>query len=328
MNHSFLVPALALRVLCVFLLAAGTFVVAEDEVEQLQSAFEKRHDAAKIQRNEQVAKLETGYLAALNRHLEKVKSSGKLEDVLSIRDEIETVKKGTDPLPALPATATYDFKQLRKTYTEARAAIEKSHTAAVSELASKVIESLKAKEVQLTKAGKFDQALAAKKLRESIEQDEELAAALPAGTPEREGGADGWIPIKKAEMKILSESQYPVKWIDAQYRPTLPPIVAKQVDAAGANENSLMTVAPASVQVNFKSFVTRFRCKVQLADEGDAKLVISAGGKIVQSVDLVGAGKAKDIDLRIPQTRELVLSAEINGKQHGDWVIWMNPEAR
>jgi NPCBM/NEW2 domain len=328
MNHSFQISALALRILCACFLAAGTFAVAEDEVEQLQAAFEKRHDAAKIQRNEQLEKLETGYLAALNRHLEKVQASGKLEDVLSIRDEIEIVKKGTDPLPALPATATYDFKQLRKTYTEARAAIGKTHDSALSDLATKLIETLKAKEVQFTKAGKIDQALAAKKLRESIEQDEEIAVALPAGKPEKEGGADGWIPIKKAEMKIVNQSQYPVKWIDEQYRPTVTPAVAKHIDAAGADENSLMTVAPASVQVTFKSPVTRFRCKVMLADEGDAKFVISAGGKIVQSFDLKGAGKKKDIDVRLPQSRELVLAVEINGKQHGDWAVWMNPEAR
>jgi hypothetical protein len=328
MNAFFKSPTFTLRALCAFFLFAGHLAGAENEVEQLQTAFEKRHGDANAKRDEQLAKLEAGYQAALNRHIDKVKASGNLEDVLTLRDEVDAVREGTDPLPALPATATQEFKQLRKTFEEARAAIEKAHTAALSDLAIKMTEVLKAKEVQLTKAGKIDEALAARKLRESIEQNKEIAAVMPTEKPGKEDGADGWISIKKAEMKILSESQFPVKWIDAEFRPTLPEAVAKHIDAAEAGENSLMTVAPATVQVTFKNYVTRFRCKALLADEGDAKFVISAGGKIVHSFDLKGAGKTKEIDVRLPQTRELVFSVEINGKQHGDWAVWMNPEAR
>jgi hypothetical protein len=189
-------------------------------------------------------------------------------------------------------------------------------------------EVLKAKEVQLTKAGKIDEALAAKKLRESIEQNKEIAAVIPTEKPGKEGGVDGWISIKKGEMTVVSESQHPVKWIEAEFRPTLPEGVAKHVAAAGAGDDSLLSVPPATVKVNFKNYVTRFRCKALLAEEGDARFVISAGGKIVHSFDLKGAGKTKEIDVRLPQTRELVLSVEINGIQHGDWAVWMNPEAR
>jgi hypothetical protein len=89
-----------------------------------------------------------------------------------------------------------------------------------------------------------------------------------------------------------------------------------------------MTVAPATVEFRFKGFVTRFRCKALLADEGDARFVVSVGGKVIHSLDLKGGGKTKDLDIRLPQTRELVLSVEVNGVQHGDWAVWMNPEAR
>lgn len=316
------------RILAALFLFAGPLAAAEDEVEQLQVAFEKRHGDANAKRDEQLAKLETGYLAALNRHIDKIKASGNLEDVLTVRDEVEAVKEGTDPLPALPATATQDFKQLRKTFEEARAGIEKAHSAALTDLATKMTEVLKAKEVQLTKAGKIDEALDAKKLRESIEENEEFGAVGPTQKPGKEGGADGWISIKKAEMTVVSESQYPVKWIDAEVRPTLHPAVAKHVIAAGADENSLMMHAPATVKVTFKNFATRFRCKALLAEEGDARFLISVGGKVVQSFDLKGGGNTKEIDFRLPQTRELVLSVEINGIQHGDWGVWMNPEVR
>jgi hypothetical protein len=316
------------RLLGALVLFAASPAVAGEEVEQLQVAFEKRHGDANAKRDEQLAKLETGYMAALNRHIDKVKASGNLEDVLTLRDEVEAVKEGIDPLPALPATATQEFKQLRKTFEEARAGIEKAHSAALADLATKMIEVLKAKEVQLTKAGKIDEALDAKKLRESIGENKDFAAVIPTEKPGNEGGADGWISIKKAEMTVVSESQYPVKWIDEKVRPTLHPAVAKHVNAAGADENSLMMHAPATVKVTFKNYMTRFRCKALLAEEGDAKFLISAGGKVIESFELKGGGKTKEIDVRLPQTRELVLSVEINGIQHGDWGVWMNPETR
>lgn len=324
MNVSFRIPTRSLRKLCCLFLAAASVAGAANEVEQLGEAFEKRRAAVTTQRDEQLAKLETGYLAALNRQLDKVKAGGKLEEVLTFRDEIEHVKDGKDPLPALPATASQELKQLRKTYDESMAGILKTHASSVAELAAKLSEALKAKEVQLTKAGKIDLALEAKELRESIEEEEGLAVEKPG----KGAGDDGWISIKKAGMEVISESQYPVKWIDAKYRPTIPQIVAKHVDAAGADENSLMTVAPASVRVEFKNFVTRFRCKVLVAEDGDVKFVISAGGKVVQGFDLKGAGRSREIDIRVPQTRELVLSVETNGNQHGDWAVWMNPEVR
>jgi hypothetical protein len=328
MNAFFKSPTFTLRALCALFLFAGPLAAAEDEVEQLQTAFEKRHGEAKAKRDEQLDKLEAGYQAALNRHIDKVKASGNLEDVLTLRDEVDAVREGVDPLPALPATATQEFKQLRKTFEEARAGIEKAHTAALSDLATKMSEVLKAKEVQLTKAGKIDEALAAKKLRESIEKNEKFGAVMPAEKPGKDGGADGWISIKKAEMTVVSESQYPVKWIDAEVRATLSQAIAKHIDAAGAGEDSLMTVAPATVKVTSKNYMTRFRCKVLLAEEGDAKFLITAGGRVVESFELKGAGKTKEIDVRLPQTRELVLSVEINGVQHGDWGVWMNPETR
>jgi hypothetical protein len=324
MNVSFRIPTRSLRKFCCLFLAAASVAGAANEVEQLGEAFEKRRAAVTTQRDEQLAKLETGYLAALNRQLDKVKASGKLEEVLTTRDEIEHVKDGKDPLPALPATASQELKQLRKTYDESMAGILKTHAGSVAELAAKLAEVLKAKEVQLTKAGKIDLAVEAKTLREAIEQEEGIAVEKPG----KGGGAEGWISIKKAEMKVISESQYPVKWIDAEYRPAIPQVVAKHVDAAGADENSLMMHGPASVKMTFKSYITRFRCKTLLAEAGDAKLTVSADGKIIEQFDLKGAGKTRDIDIRFPQSRELVLAVEINGIQHGDWAVWMNPEAR
>ena len=201
MNAFFKSPTFTLRALCAFFLFAGPLAAAEDEVEQLQTAFEKRHGEANAKRDEQLDKLEAGYQAALNRHIDKVKASGNLEDVLTLRDEVDAVREGVDPLPALPATATQEFKQLRKTYEEARRVIEKSHATSVSDLASKMSEALKTKEVQLTKAGKIDEALAAKKMREALEVDTGVGAAREHLSDLAPAKA-GWFSLLDSDWKV------------------------------------------------------------------------------------------------------------------------------
>jgi hypothetical protein len=134
----------------------------------------ERYDAANLSRDEQLKKLDASYLAALNRQVEKAKATGKLDAVIPILDEVQAVKNAADPLPDLPSTASAELKQMRAKHAEARAKILKSHAEAVTSLADKMTAALKAQESELTKAGKIDDALAAKHMRESLEKDEGL----------------------------------------------------------------------------------------------------------------------------------------------------------
>lgn len=320
----------ALRVLCGILLAAGAVTAAEDEVEQLRLSFEKRYEAVNTQRDEQLAKLETGYLAALNRHLEKVKSSGKLEDVLSIRDEVEAVKKGKDPLPALPATATYDFKQLRKTYTDARAAIQKSHFSSVSDLAAKMTEALKAKEVQFTKAGKIDDALAAQKLRESLDQDEGIVAAREQVSKQGPLKKD-WVSLLESDWEIEQSESWYVGDAEGlkgkgRYLEESKALMQKVRDGGFPH---FIGVPKARVVFKLKTKVTRFEAKVAMLSFGNASLILRAGDKEVTEVRIDNIeNKEEVLKAEFAPTNRLILDFDAQGDSSGDWIGIFSPKVR
>lgn len=330
MKTTFPLQALALRAFCGILLAAGAVAAAEDEVKQLRVSFEKRYDAANTQRDEQLTKLETGYLAALNRHLEKVKSSGKLENVLSIRDEIEAVKEGKDPLPALPPKATYDFKQLRKTYTESRAAIQKTHYSTVSELASKMTEALKAKEVQFTKVGKIEEALAAKKLRESLDQDEGIVAArehvAKPGPLKNE-----WVSLLDSDWEIEESESWYVGDAEGlkgkgRYLEESKALMQKVRDGGFPH---FIGVPKARVVFKMRGKVTRFEAKVSMLSFGNAALILHAGGKSVTEVRIDNLeNKEAVLKAEFEPTNRLILEFDAQGDSSGDWIGIFSPKVR
>ncbi len=294
MNHSSSWPTFILWMILATMLTPERLFAA-DEAGQLETAFKSRHDAVNAQRDEQLAKLKTGYLAALNRQFEKVKASGKLEDALSVRDEIDAVKSGTDPLPALAANATYDLKQLRKTYDEAQAPILKTHASALSDIAGKMTEALKAEEARLTRAGKIDQALAAKKLRESIEQDEGINAARK-NFPTEIQGKDQWVSLLKSKWEVeLSEGWYVGDALGLKGKgPYLPEEKAKMAAVPDEGFPHFLAVPRARVLFKMPTKVTRFEAKVAMISHGDASLILYAGDKkVAKSVWMVRRTRKK-----------------------------------
>lgn len=136
--------------------------------EELKKSFMLRYDDANARRDEQLKKLEAGYLGGLDRQHETAKSSGKLAAVIPIRDEIERVKAHLDPLPRLPDNTASEIKQMRSKYVELRNQVLKTHAETVTELFGKLEEVLKIQETELTKAGQIDDAIAAKQTRETL----------------------------------------------------------------------------------------------------------------------------------------------------------------
>jgi hypothetical protein len=154
-----------------------TFPLAGGPLDDLQANFQTRCDFAEADRDLQLKKLDASYLAALDRQVEKTRATGKLDAVIPLIEEVQAVKAGTDPLPELPEAASLELKQMRGKHAEARAKILKSHAEAIASLADKMEAALKTKETELTKAGKFDDALAAKKMRENLEKDQTIGDA-------------------------------------------------------------------------------------------------------------------------------------------------------
>ncbi len=170
--HSLLLTALTMA-MALWLPASARAGALED----LQKSYNARHEAANAQRNDQLAKLDISYLAALKRHLDQTQASGELDTVLPILDEIQAVRAVKDPLPALPANAGTPLTQLRAKHRDARDQILKSHAQALVALADIMLPALKNQEVELTKAGQIADAVAAKQLRESLANDERIQAA-------------------------------------------------------------------------------------------------------------------------------------------------------
>ena len=143
-------------------------IVPGATTEDLKKSFMLRYDDANARRDEQIKKLESGYLGSLDRQFETAKSSGKLAAVVPIRDEIERVKAHLDPLPRLPDNTASEIKQMRSKYVELRDHVLKTHAETVTELFGKLEEALKIQETDLTKAGQIDDAIAAKQTRETL----------------------------------------------------------------------------------------------------------------------------------------------------------------
>jgi hypothetical protein len=160
-----------------------------DTLGRLHKSFMERYDEANSKRDDQLRQLDQSYLAALLRQQDKAKASGKLDAVLPWVGEIQSIKTGANPLPDLAEGAPGELKQMRAKHAESRDRIIKSHAIAITGLADKMEQALKSQESELTKAGKIDEALAAKHMRETLAGDQAIRSAGdllklggPAGT--------------------------------------------------------------------------------------------------------------------------------------------------
>ena len=167
------------RVLLQWLVASGLMasVALGASLNDLQDAFTAHRATANSHRDEQLGKLDASYVGALQRQLEKVKATGKLETAIPFNDEIQAVKKGLAPLPPLTAAAISELRNMRGKYLESRDKILKEHAGSVVPLSDKMERELKSQEIALTKDGKLEEALAAKRLREALAGDADILAA-------------------------------------------------------------------------------------------------------------------------------------------------------
>jgi hypothetical protein len=149
----------------------------EGDLAQLERAFLERCDHAKILRDNSLDKLKDSYSSALTRQVDKHKETGDLDAVLPYSNELKALSANEDTLPPLPPTAAGELRQMRAKYQEARTKIQKNHAQTLIDLTEKMLGALKARETTLTKAGKIDAALQARKLREGLEKDQALADA-------------------------------------------------------------------------------------------------------------------------------------------------------
>ena len=145
----------------------------------LKAQYEARKLELEAGGASQVSDLSTKYAAALDNLITQKTASGDLDAVIAIRAEKAAL---ADPLklPKL-AGAPPELDRFRATFTENRDEIFKSIAKSVAELNTRYAAGLAQLEVQLTKSGSVDEALAVRGEKERIEVI--LGNASNAGVP-------------------------------------------------------------------------------------------------------------------------------------------------
>lgn len=159
-------------ILCLAL-ACSSFAQSLDALRQ---NFDQRCEQAATARDEPLEKLTASYRSALERLLEKTKSTGKLDSALPIHQELEALKQVPVTLPPLADSAS-ELKLLRTKFLDSRQQILKTHASSLAGLTEKMEAALKERESQLTKAGKIADAVAAREAREELALDPDVRSA-------------------------------------------------------------------------------------------------------------------------------------------------------
>jgi hypothetical protein len=306
-----------------------TLRVAGGPLDDLQANFQTRCDFAEADRDLQLKKLDASYLAALDRQVEKTRATGKLDAVIPLIEEVQAVKAGTDPLPDLPEGASLELKQMRGKHAEARAKILKSHAEAITSLADKMETALKSKEQELTKAGKFDDALAAKKMREDLEKNEAIANAKAQLKPNSSGkGIATTISLKDAEIEIAEKGKFFVGWFseDDPLIRSINPDALATIRAAKADKPLFVITPNSTIRVKFKQPVKKFTTEAILLHPGsDLTISILVEGTTHKEVTLNERDTKSKVQCEIPASRELVIRIHDNGNPANDWAMLIDP---
>lgn len=306
-------------------------------LDDLQVNFQTRCDFAEADRDLQLKKLDASYLAALDRQVEKTKATGKLDAVIPFINEVQAVKEAKDPLPELPEGASLELKQMRAKHAEARAKILKSHAEAITSLAEKMEAALKAKEQEFTKAGKFNDALAAKQMRESLDKDAIIlhAKTLIEENAPTKPGVPGikWISLASVPHEITKSGKYYVGQIDSKegkgerYKPFMEFL---ESNAPGKKREELVVmIPPAEIQFQAPEPVVEFKGKAILGFGGDVTFRVKAGGKLVAEKILKGNDtEPVAISCKFPATRDIILEVGENGDVTADCAAWLEADVR
>lgn len=300
----------------------------------LQSSFIKRYDEVNGTRNEQLETLQSSYAGALERHLVKIKAGGEIEKAIPVRDEIEAVKANTQPLPEIPKTADPELQNMRTKYLGARSKVVTTHAESLVALADKMDQALEAEEKDLTRNGKLDDAMAAKRMRETLSEDRGIASARKlldstSSTIEKEPKEPAkWKLLIKQKMKVEEEGENEVGSLSD---------VAQggrrfwnRILTGDAEDPDEILVTPSSCKVSFspRDAVTELSGKVDTAFPGaQATVRIKAGEKVVFEQEVGGRGGGA----RVTETFDPAETIEIEVESKGEasaWVYWTNLKTR
>lgn len=301
----------------------------------LQSSFIARYDELNETRDEQLKKLQASYAGALERHLEKTKASGDIEKAIPVRDEIEAIKAGTDPLPELPESSDPELKGMRTKYVEAKTKVNTTHAESLVSLADKMSAALEGEEKDLTRKGKLDDALAAKRMRETLGEDQGIVGARELlGRSEESTKLAATEP---AEWKLLMEERMKVEEEGTHDVGSLADVAQggrrfwnRILTGGDEDKADEILVTPSPCRVSFKTDdpVSEIRGTIKIAfPNASATVRVKVGDESVfkGNVSLLAQ------ELTLAETFTAGDEIEIEVEQVGDapaWIYWSGLEVR
>jgi len=162
-----------------------------------------------------VAKLNTGYLAGLDRAAATAQSAGELDTVLALTAEKKRLE-AKQPVPATDDAGTpAALKNLRTIYRTSLAKLDEQRTANHTALLTPYATRLQQIEADLTKAGRIPDAVAVKTYREGLETNPAPTApvAPAASTPMKETPAPTASKTKEPSKNIKGDDRKAAEWV-------------------------------------------------------------------------------------------------------------------
>jgi hypothetical protein len=319
----------SLLALCFLFVAPSASGQDDSKLDKLKQSFESRRTASVEQHAKAMEKLRMSYRVALERLQDKAQQSGDLEDVLPVRDEIARIDKDEEPLPPIGATASADLKKLRETYDEAATRAAKAHAEEIVSMSDKMLELLEKESAALTKAGKIEEALAARTLAESIGSAEGLATSRDlVGEHSKNDANAAATPLLKAKWTIIEESGFYIGPGDGQvgdgaFTQGLRDLIATQ---PGEATSHFVATAPSRIEFVFSRPVKKLETELFMAAVGDVSCRLLVDDRVVARSAVSAAERVRrKWTASFPATKRLVLEVDNNGTSNGDWLVLLSP---
>jgi hypothetical protein len=290
------------------------------DLDSLHRSFMTKYDQINTNRDAKVEALTEGYLSALDRLKKQLQTTGQLELVLQAQYEIDVMGKDVWPPEVLGENATSELKSLRMKYVEAREKVHKEHAVQLNEVVDKMDKLLATQIVDLTKAGKIEQAKLAQKMKDDLAKDAAILAARESLQVGDQQNLGQWINLW--ELKPKWNERQLINGVEFKGHPDLR-LDAKQL------EEIVYAHASSRFEYNFKQSVSQLRCGLWLPNSGDVIFIIKADGGEVFRKQISGPTKEVfPVDIQFKSAKNIEFITDKNGAENFDWSTWIKPQVK
>lgn len=145
--------------------------------EELKVSFEVKMLSIKKDHANSLAKLQAGYLAALDRVQKKLEASGRLDDVIAVQGEKKRIQSAVWPLPSLKKNSPIALLEIRKKFETTKIKLNRENASGIVDVSEKMGVLLDAQIKSLTRSGEIQKAKKAQDFMKALAMDQDLLEA-------------------------------------------------------------------------------------------------------------------------------------------------------